>query len=170
MRTDPRTEPLRERADFKELLARMDELGPADAAVRKPGATPREKLALVGRSSRHSRPWLDPCLAARFVRRNLAQARQDLAQALLDAGQVEEARAAFDEALAERQALLAEAPTDEALRIDLVQSRFSAGDLLAAAGRLREAVAAWGKGLAALEAELRENPNSLPLQRPSRRG
>ena len=45
MRTDPRTEPLRRRADFKDLLARMDELDPADAAVNNPNATPEERLA-----------------------------------------------------------------------------------------------------------------------------
>ena len=44
MRTDPRTEPLRQRADFKELLAAMEQMSEADATARNTSATPQEKL------------------------------------------------------------------------------------------------------------------------------
>ena len=161
--SDPRTEPLRERRDFQELVVWIGELGRADATARNASASPEEKL-----DARRNILWAlesvaRPLPPARFIRRSLAQARQDFARALLDVGQVEEARATFDEALAERQRLAVEAPNDLALRIDLVQSQLSTGDLFAAAGRLKQAVTAWENGLAALEAELRENPNSLPL-------
>lgn len=164
MRTDPRTKPLRQRADFQELLARMDELGPANATAKNAMATPDDKLAARRKILTALEALAGPLPVARFIRRNLAQTRQDLAQALLDAGQVEEARKAFDLALAVRQKLVEEAPTNEPLRTDLVQSQVSTGDLLAAAGRLKEAGAAWEKGLTALEADLKANPNSFPLQ------
>ena len=124
MRTDPRTEPLRQRADFKDLLARMDELDPADAAVKNPNATPEERLAARRTILAALEALARPLPPARYIRRNLAQARQDVAQALLDAGRIDEARAELDEAMAERQSLLAEAPTDDTLRTDLAESRF----------------------------------------------
>ena len=164
MRTDPRTEPLRKRADFKYLLARMDELDPADATVKNPNATPEERLAARRTILAALEALARPLPPARYIRRNLAQARQDVGQELLAAGRIDEARAELDEAMAERQSLLAESPTDDTLRTDLAESRFSTGDLLAAVGRLNDAVAVWEKGLSALEAELATKPSSLPLQ------
>jgi serine/threonine protein kinase/tetratricopeptide (TPR) repeat protein len=164
MRSDPRTKALAQRGDFQELLARMDELAAAEAATKKPGASPEEKLdtrrSILATLEALARP-LPP---TRSIRQRLAQARQDLAQSLLDADRVEEARATFDEALAERQALLAEFPTDEALRIDVIHSQIATGDVLAVAGRLVDAVAAWEGGLAALEAELGGDPNRIALR------
>ena len=87
-----------------------------------------------------------------------------MAQALLDAGRIDEAKAGFDEAMAERQSLLNEAPTDEQLRIDLIQSQISIGDLLAAAGRLADASQTWEAGIAALEAAHKANPNSTTIR------
>src|SRR5207244_5801784 len=101
---------------------------------------------------------------ARFVRRNLAQARQEWAQALLEAGQVEEARLAFDDALLARQQLVQESPANEQLRADLAQSQSAAGDLFAAAGKLADAVKTWDKALATLEEGLKSNPNSIPFR------
>jgi len=43
-------------------------------------------------------------------------------QALLEAGQVEEARIAFDESLAARQQLVQQSPSNEQVRADLAQS------------------------------------------------
>src|SRR6202043_3506947 len=128
------TEPLRQRADFKELLARMDELGPADAKARLTTATAEEKLAARQKILTTLEGLAGPPPHARFVRRNLAHSRQDWAQALLEAGQVDKARLAFDEALAARQQLVQEAPANEQLRADLAQSQSAAGDLFAAAG------------------------------------
>jgi tetratricopeptide (TPR) repeat protein len=164
MRHDPRTKPLRQRGDFEELLARMDELAKAEAAAGKDGASPEERLDARRTILAALEALARPLSPARSVRRRLAQARQELARSLLDAGRVEEARAAFDESLAERQALAAEFPTDRALRIDLVQGRMATGDLLAAAGRLRDAVAAWEGGLTDLEAELGADPNAFALR------
>ncbi len=163
MRSDSRTEPLRHRPDFNELLARVDELGSADASAWNETATLEEKV----RARRIILTALEvvagPLPPSRFKRRNLARARQDLAQALLDAGLVEEARSPFDEALAERQRLVEEAPNDQRLRTDLLQSQVSRGDWLAAAGRLKEAGAAWEAGLAPLEADYKANPDRFHL-------
>ncbi len=87
-----------------------------------------------------------------------------MAQALLDAGQAEEARGRIDEALTERKELVEEEPNDERLRADLLQSQISRGDCFAAAGRLKEAGAAWEEGLAPLEADFEANPDRFPLR------
>src|SRR5262249_27596811 len=92
------------------------------------------------------------------------QARQDLAQALLVAGRVEDARLAFDDALLARQQLLQEAPSNEQLRADLAQSQSAAGDLFVAAGKLADAVKTWDKALATLEEGLKTNPTSIAFQ------
>jgi tetratricopeptide (TPR) repeat protein/serine/threonine protein kinase len=164
MRTDALTEPLRQRADFKELLARMDELDPAYTVALQTTATPEEKLAARQQILTTLEALAGPLPSARFVRRILAQARQDLAQALLGAGQVEEARLAFDEALAAREQLVQESPSNEQLRADLTQSQSAAGDLFAAAGKLADAVKTWDRALATLEEGLKTNPNSIPFQ------
>jgi serine/threonine protein kinase/tetratricopeptide (TPR) repeat protein len=164
LRTDPRTEPLRARADFQGLLARVEELVRADTVTGNAGATPDEKLAARRRALAGMEAVARPLPPSRPIRRTLTRARQDLGKALLDAGHAEEARTAFDEAEAESRALIAEAPSDPAARIDLVQGQFATGNLLAASGRLREAVAAWEGGLAALETVLAEDPNRIPSQ------
>ncbi|MHB1556562.1 MAG: tetratricopeptide repeat protein [Isosphaeraceae bacterium] len=155
---------LRDRRDFRELVARADELARADTVARDANATPDEKLSAQRRVLAGLEALARPLPPDRSIRRVLAQARQDLGQALLGAGRADEAHAAFDQAQAERQALLAEAPGDDALRLDLMQDRFATGDLLADAGRMNEALAAWEGGLAALEAELADNPDRLPAQ------
>jgi tetratricopeptide (TPR) repeat protein len=164
MLTDPRTEPLRQRPDFNELLARVDELGSAEAAAQNEAATFEEKVGTRRIIVSALEVVAGPLPPSRFNRRKLAQARQNLAQVLLDAGQVEEARGPFDEALAERQRLVEEGPNHEGLRTDLLQSQVSSGDWLAAAGRLKEAGAAWEEALAPLEADFKANPDRFPLR------
>ena len=87
-----------------------------------------------------------------------------LAQALLEAGEAEQARLAFDDALLSLQRLVQESPANEQLRADLAQSQSAAGDLFAAAGKLAEAEKIWNKALATLEDGLKANPNSIPFQ------
>ena len=164
LRADPRAEPLRHRPDFISLLARVDELRSADAAAWNEAARLEEKVGARRIILATLEAVAGPLPSGRFSRRNLARARQDLAQALLDAGQVEEARGPFDEALAERQRLVEEAPSDEQLRTDLLQSQVSRGDWLAAAGRFKEAGVAWEEGLAPLEADFRANLDRFPLR------
>ena len=163
-----RTEPLRHRPDFNELLAQVDELGSADAAAWNEAATLEEKVGVRRIILTGLEAVSGPLPPIRFNRRNLARARQDLAQALLDAGQVEEARGPLDEALTERQRLVEEGPNNEGLRVDLLQSQIARGDWLAAAGRLKEAGAAWEEGLAPLEADFKTDPDRFPLQSPLR--
>ncbi len=164
MRTDPRMGPLRRRADFKELLVRLDELSAADARARLTAASADEKLAVRRKILTTLEALAGPPPHTRFARRHLAQARQDGAQALLEAGRVEEARREFDEALLVRQQLLQETPSNEQLRADLAQSQSAAGDLFATAGKLADAVKTWDRALATLEKALRTNPNSIPYR------
>ncbi|MCI0681757.1 MAG: protein kinase [Gemmataceae bacterium] len=164
LRTDSRIEPFRQRADFKELLALVDELTAADTMARSSSASPDDKLAARQKMLTIHEALARPLPPDRFVRRNLAKARQELAQALLDAGRVDDARLAFDEAHAVRQQLLQEFPSNEQLRADLAQSQSAAGDLFAAAGKLGDAVRTWGQALATLEGGLKSNPNSIPFQ------
>jgi tetratricopeptide (TPR) repeat protein len=163
LRTNKMTEPLRDRADFRDLLARHEALGRAEATASNASSTPEEKLAARREILSQREALAGPSPAARFARRSLAQARQDLGQAHLDLGQVEEAKAAFDEALAIRQTLVEEAPKNEQLRADLAVSQTTAGSLFAAAGNLKDAIPAWDRGLAILEEALRANPASFPV-------
>ncbi|MCI0741623.1 MAG: hypothetical protein L0Y72_21525, partial [Gemmataceae bacterium] len=158
------TEPLRQRADIKELLVRMDELGLADAKAKLTTATAEEKLAARQSILITLEALAGPPPHTRSVRRSLAQARQDWAQALLGAGRVDEARLAFDDALLARQQLVQESPSYEQLRADLAQSQSAAGDLFAAAGNLADAVKTWDKALTTLEEGLKTNPNSVAFQ------
>jgi tetratricopeptide (TPR) repeat protein len=164
MRTDPRTEPLRQRDDFKELLVRIQELGQADVKAKLTTATAEEKLAARQKILPTLEALAGPQPHTRLVRRSLAQARQDVARALLEAGQVDEARLAFDEALLARQQLVQEAPSNEQRRADLAESQSAAGDLFAAAGKFADAIKTWDKALATLEEGLKTNPNSIPFQ------
>ena len=164
LRTDSRVESLRGRADFQEIVAAVDDLTAAEETVGNPAATPAEKVAARRKVLALLEGQARPLPPSRLTRRTLAQARQELGRGLLEAGQEEEARAAFDEAMAERRQLIEEASTDKTLRIALNQSEIATGDLLAASGRLKEAVAAWEKGVVALEADLKANPIHIPLQ------
>ncbi len=164
LKTDSRTEPLRQRADFKALVTLMEEMGPADAAARRGSASADEKVAARQKILTTLNTLAGPLPSSRFVRRSLAQAQQELAQALLDAGQVDEARQAFDDALLVRQQLVQEAPSNEQLRADLAQSQSAAGDLFAAAGKLADAVQTWDKALTTLDESLKTSPNSVPYR------
>jgi serine/threonine protein kinase/tetratricopeptide (TPR) repeat protein len=155
---------LSDRADFKELLARMEELVPADQKSKLASATVEERLAARETILTTLEAIAGPLPHARSVRRALAQARQEWAQALLAAGKVEEARVAFDDALLTRQQLVQESSTNEQLRADLAQSQSAAGDLFAAAGKLADAERIWNKALATLEEGLKANPNSIPFR------
>ncbi len=163
-RNDPESEPLRQRADFKELFVRIEELAAADAKAKLTTAASEEKLAARRKILTVLETLAGPPPHARFVRRSLADARQTFAQALLEAGHLDEARGAFAEALAVRERLVQEAPSNEQLRADLAQSQSAAGDLFAAAGRLADAVKTWDKALATLEDGLKANPNSIPFR------
>jgi tetratricopeptide (TPR) repeat protein len=164
MRTNPATELLRDRADFQDLLARAEELGRAGAVVGNASATPADKLVARRAILTTLEALAGPPPTARYVRRSLAEAHQFLGEAYLGVGRADEAKAAFDEALAIRQKLVEEAPKDEQLRADLAVSQTAVGDLLANAGRLADAAKTWEAGLATLEAALKANPNSIPFQ------
>jgi serine/threonine protein kinase/tetratricopeptide (TPR) repeat protein len=164
LRTNLATEPLRERADFQEVLARTSELAAADAVARNATASGEERLTARQKSLATLERLAEPLGSARFARRLLAQARQELAKALLEVGRVDEARQAFATALTALQQLVQEAPANEQLRADLAKSQSAAGDLLAAAGKLGDAAQTWDKALATLQDGLRGNPNSIPYQ------
>jgi len=164
MKTNPAPAPLKERRDYQELIARVEALMKAEQLARNAQSPPAEKVIARQECLAVLEALGAPEPTARHVRRSLAQARQDLAHALLDAGRVEDARAAFDEALAVRQRLLEESPSSEQLLADLAQSQSAAGDLFAAAGKLVDAGKAWEKALATLEDGLKKNPNSIPLK------
>jgi tetratricopeptide (TPR) repeat protein len=164
MQTAPETEPLRQRADFRALLSFMEQLQTADRMARRPVATADEKLAGRQKTLATLEAMVGAQPAGRLVRRRLAQARQDLARALLDAGRLDEARLAFAEALQVRERLVAEYPSNEQLRADLAQNQSLAGDFFAAAGKLADAARTWDQALATLEAGLKSNPNSLPFR------
>src|SRR5262249_49558893 len=91
--------PPRQDAQFTGLPARVQGLSPADAKTRQPAATTEDNQAARRTILATLEALAGPPPHARFVRRSLAQARQDLAQALLVAGRVEDARLAFDDAL-----------------------------------------------------------------------
>ena len=110
------------------MLARIDELTSADAATWNPAASLEEKASTRRIVLTALEAVAAPLPPSRFNRRSLARARQELAQALLDAGQAEEARGRIDEALTERKELVEEEPNDERLRADLLQSQISRGD------------------------------------------
>jgi tetratricopeptide (TPR) repeat protein len=164
MRSAPMTEPLRGRADFQELLARMDDLSQAGVIAANTSATPEAKLAARQTMLTALEALAGPAPTARYVRRTLAQARQYLGEAYLGAGRAEEAKAVLDEALAIRQKLVEEAPKNDQLRADLAVSQTAAGDLLARGGKLADAAKTWEAGLATLEAALKASPNSIPFQ------
>jgi tetratricopeptide (TPR) repeat protein/serine/threonine protein kinase len=164
LKTDVWNESLRQRADFKELQARLAQLGPADSKAKLTSATVEEKLAARHKILLTLESLAGPGPHARFVRRGLAQVRQDWAQALLEAGQVREAQLAFDDALLTRQQLLREARSNEQLRADLAQSQSAAGNLFAAAGKLADAVKTWDKAIVTLEEGLKTDPNSIPFR------
>jgi tetratricopeptide (TPR) repeat protein len=164
LRTDLLPSPLRKRADYQDLIARVENLTQAEMAARNASSPAAEKVTARQKCLDTLEALAGRLPSARFIRRNLAQAKQELAQALLDAGRVEEARQAFGEALAVRERLVEEAPSSEQLRADLAQSQSATGDLFAAAGKLDDAARTWEKALATLEDALRKNPKSVPYQ------
>jgi serine/threonine protein kinase/tetratricopeptide (TPR) repeat protein len=164
LKTDLLPAPLRKRPDYQDLIARVEALTKAEQVARNAQAAPADKVTARQECLAALEALAGPLPSARLARRSLAQAQQDLAQALLDAGRVEDARQAFARALAVRQKLAEEAPSSEQLRADLAQSQSATGDLFAAAGKLADAVRTWEQALATLEAGLKQNPNSLPFQ------
>ena len=164
LKTNPLPAPLRERADYKELIAQVEVLSKAEQVAKSAQSAPAEKVTARETCLAALEALAAPEPNARHARRALAQARQSLGQAYLDAGLVEEARTAFDDALALREKIIREAPANEQLRADLVQSQSAAGDLFAAAGRLADAAKTWDKALATLEDSLKTNPNSIAIQ------
>jgi serine/threonine protein kinase/predicted Zn-dependent protease len=167
LKTDLQPAPLRRRPDYQELVARVEGLTKAEQVARNSESSRAEKVIARQECLAALEALAGPASglpSARFARRSLAQAQQDLAQALLDAGRVEDARQAFALALAVRQRLVEEAPSSEQLRDDLAQSQSATGDLYAAAGRLADAARTWDQALATLEGGLKQNPNSIPLR------
>ncbi len=162
MKTNPAAAPLKERTDFRELIARVEALMKAEQVAKNAQSSPAEKLIARQECLAVLETLAAPESTARHVRRALAQARQDLAQALLDAGRALDARLAFDEALALRQSLVEESPSSEQLLADLAESQSAVGDLFAAAGKLTDAKRSWEKAVATLDDGLKKNPNSIP--------
>jgi serine/threonine protein kinase/tetratricopeptide (TPR) repeat protein len=152
------------RADFRALQARLDELGPAHATAANVNATDDGKLLARRTILRSLEALAGSDSKERFVRRHLARARLDLAQAQLVTGRIGEAKASFEEALAERRNLVAAFPSNETLLADLAQTQAAAGDFFASAGKLADAFATWNRAIETLEANLFKNPNSIPFR------
>jgi serine/threonine protein kinase/tetratricopeptide (TPR) repeat protein len=163
MRTNPAVVPLQTRRDYQELIARVEALMKADQLARNARTAPADKVVARQECLATLEALGAPEPTARHVRRALAQARQNLAQAFLDAGRASDARSAVDEALEVRRRLLEESPSSEPLRTDLAQSQSAAGDLFAAAGGMNDAKPIWVKALATLSDGLQKNSNSIPL-------
>jgi serine/threonine protein kinase/Flp pilus assembly protein TadD len=164
LKTNPTSAPLGERAECQELIARVEALTKAEQVAKNTQSPAAEKVTARQECLAALEAVAGPDQSARWVRRSLAQARQDLAQALLGANRVEDARLALQEARAVRQRLLEESPSNEQLRADLAQSQSAAGDLFAAVGKLTDAAGVWEEALATLEDGLKKSPNSIPFQ------
>ena len=159
MRTDPRTEPLRHRPDFNEVLAQVDDLSSAEAGNENEAAPLEDKVGARRIILTALEAVSGPLPPIPFNRRTLARAALKTWPEPCSMPARSRPRGPLDEALAERQRLVEERPNNEQLRADLLQSQVSRGDWLAAAGRLKEAGAAWEAGLVPLEADFQASPD-----------
>ena len=135
--------PWRQRADFKELLARVDELEPAYITAYSYTATPEAKLAARQKILTALEALAGTPPMCRYVRRNLAQARQDLVVLSTPAASPRHESPSTKRSR-RRQQLVQECPPMQSCA-DLAESQTAAGDLFASAGKLADAGKTWGK-------------------------
>jgi tetratricopeptide (TPR) repeat protein len=149
---------LRDRGDFKAIVAELESAGPAPApgqftAVPR-GPSPAFKEALKA-----------PKIATGVgPARSLDEDTQPAAQHAIgvvevELGRLEEAKTTLDQALAARQALARDNPRNARYRADVASTRVALGRLAWKAGRLAEAAGIWQEVRRHLEAAIEEDPN-----------
>jgi len=149
---------LRDRDDFKAIVAELESAGPAPAPGRL-AAVPRVPAAPAVSETRKA-PKIAPAGPGR-TREEDAQAAALHAIGVVEAelDRFEEATATLGEALAARQALVRADPGNARSRADVASTRVAQGRLAWRAGRLAEAVGTWLGVRRLLEADMKENPN-----------
>src|SRR5262249_41858423 len=108
LRQDARFAAIRDRGDFQDLIARAAAFRRAAVPAAATNATVEETLPARQEMLTTLEALIGPAAPDRPTRQALAHARQELGKAYLDAGQVEEARASIQEALAARRKLVEE--------------------------------------------------------------
>jgi tetratricopeptide (TPR) repeat protein len=150
---------LRDRADFKAIVAELAIAGPA------PAQAPQQLAPSPGGSSPAlSEAPQSPKIAQKGPRR---PREEDTQPAVLHAigvveaevDRFEEATATLGQALAAREALVRGDPTNARYQADVASTRVAQGRLAWRAGRLAEAVSTWQGVRRLLEADMKENPN-----------
>jgi tetratricopeptide (TPR) repeat protein len=154
---------LRDRGDFKSIVAELESAGPVRATASASAPRP------VAAAPRGSSPSLsDANLAPKIAPEGSGRPRdEDTEPAVLHAigvveaelDRVEEASKTLDQALAARQALVRGDPGKARYRADVASTMVAQGRLAWRAGRLAEAVGTWQEVRRRLEAEMKENPN-----------
>jgi eukaryotic-like serine/threonine-protein kinase len=150
---------VRDRDDFKAIVAELDSAGPASTPAPGPMAPlPRESSATLAQAT------TVPKVAAEGARRSGQDDSQaaalhaiGLAQAELD--RFEDAATTLGQALAARQALVHDDPKNARYRADVASTRVAQGRLVWRAGRLVEAVGVWQTVRRELEAEMKQHPS-----------
>jgi serine/threonine protein kinase len=150
---------LRNRDDFKAILAEIESAGPAPAqlaadsrgssAVSSP-ALKAPKLA----TERSSRPREEDTEPAALNAIGIVEAELD---------RFAESATTLDQALAARRALVRSDPGNARYRADVASTMVAQGRLAWRAGRLAEAVGTWRRVRHLLEADIEENPSEPVL-------
>jgi serine/threonine protein kinase/predicted Zn-dependent protease len=163
LKTQQDLEVLRERADFKELVARLEATARADQLTQTARGMPASKLKAqqAALALRQKLAEADP--------KNI-QAQTDLAANLhaigllqSELGQRNEAKQSLLRALAIRQSLVRSNRASPRLQADLGATEIALGDLDWSAGRYAEGARLWEEGLARFDVALRLAPQDRVL-------
>ncbi len=152
---------LRNRDDFKAILAEIESAEPAPApgrlAAESVGPSPASSPALKApnlAAARRVRPRDDDTLPAALNAIGVVEAELD---------RFAEATTTLDQALAVRQALVRRDPGNARCRADVASTMVAQGRLAWRSGRLAEAVGTWRRVRHLLEADIEKNPSEPAL-------
>ncbi|MFL5242673.1 MAG: protein kinase domain-containing protein [Gemmataceae bacterium] len=170
LKADNDLQVLRDRADFKELVANLEatlefeERAKKADAVAAAGKTPAEKLKATQEALalREKLTAGDP--KNQHLRADHAASLHAIGLIQLDLGKTEEAAQSLARSMALRQQLAKEDTKNSHFKADLGASYLGQGDMHWKAGRLAEGSRSWQQGVDLLEIAMQSEPANLALK------
>lgn len=150
---------VRDRNDFKALVADVESKAKAETAAREAAErSVAERSKTDTQPDRQRQPLTGDAAAYARIRADLAANRLAVGMIQLDLGQMDNAWASLAEAIAIRDRLVADDPQNARYRADLGLSHVARGNFLRKADRLADAAQSWRLGLDQLDAAVHIDP------------
>jgi tetratricopeptide (TPR) repeat protein len=154
---------LRERRDFKESVARLEEVVKADSLAGDATGPAAERLKAQQEALRIRKKVAGEESHSRQARADVAASLHAIGLIQAELGQMAEAAQSLAQAVEIRTALVLQDPKNLGYQAELGTTHLAWGDLEKKAQRFPSAIRRWHKGLEILEAVVREEPRDNQL-------